>query len=460
MPLPEQMNELKYNSVVLNEVLPDFFGATWVFRQNIAARFDGNIWEVFNLRFLPENLLFTDRKSGVIWLSSKNDVYGLDLSERPINPDPDWHLEAGKPLTSGCIDQFGILWMGTDALGIVKFSPRTGAFRNYLSGYSIAGQPVFNGQHHVLLTDMRRLDVGARILDLRNGKAIKLLETEKDNLPRTNVPATENGYFWWISTDNESKKSVLIRYNPEDQRKEIIRFPQNADVSNAHLKYLDPRQIWIFSSKQIMQYDLATRKFSFYKIPGDPLAEIFAVEHTPDGTWWIGTRDGLINAKQTSDGNFHFSKITAVKGNRNSLQDNTIKSLLSDPANANILWIGTNGAGMSRLEISTMKFTHFNTSLGTLPDNVVYGILADDEKPWNLWISTNRGLTRFSPETGFSQFFNKSDGLQDNEFNTLASYKASSGEMFFGGVNGLTVFNPKELMKERKKDDQPLTLIR
>jgi signal transduction histidine kinase/DNA-binding response OmpR family regulator/ligand-binding sensor domain-containing protein len=443
--LPEAMKGLQYNSGGLNEVLPDFFGATWVFRQNIAARFDGNIWEVFNLRFLPEKLLFADRKSGVIWLASKNDVYGLDLSKIPINPDPDWHLEVGKPVNSGWIDQFGILWMGTDALGIVKFSPRTGVFKNYLSGYSIAGQPVFNGQHHLLLTDVRRRDEGPRVLDLRNGKTINLLETEKDNLPRTNVPATENGYFWWISTDNESRKSVLIRYHPEDQSKEIIRIPQTGDLSYAHLKYLDKGQIWIFSNKQIMQYDLAKRKFSIYNNPGDPLAEIFAVEHTPDGTWWIGTRDGLINAKQTPDGNFYFSKITAVKGNRNSLRDNNIKSLLSDPADANILWIGTNGAGMSRLDVSTMQFTHFNTSLGNLPDNVVYGILADDEKPRNLWISTNRGLTRYSPETGFSQFFNKSDGLQDNEFNTLASFKASSGEMFFGGVNGLTVFNPKDI---------------
>jgi hypothetical protein len=35
--------------------------------------------------------------------------------------------------------------------------------------------------------------------------------------------------------------------------------------------------------------------------------------------------------------------------------------------------------------------------------------------------------------------------LQDNEFNTYASFRSDSGLLLFGGVNGLTVFNPREL---------------
>jgi ligand-binding sensor domain-containing protein len=65
-------------------------------------------------------------------------------------------------------------------------------------------------------------------------------------------------------------------------------------------------------------------------------------------------------------------------------------------------------------------FLWFGTKNG-LPDDVVYGILADDKTPRKLWISTNRGLARFSPETGQFQYYFKTDGLQDNEFNTYAA---------------------------------------
>ncbi len=37
------------------------------------------------------------------------------------------------------------------------------------------------------------------------------------------------------------------------------------------------------------------------------------------------------------------------------------------------------------------------------------------------------------------------DRLQGNEFNSNAYFKASDGEIFFGGVNGLTRFYPSKI---------------
>ncbi|MBK8705747.1 MAG: response regulator [Saprospiraceae bacterium] len=139
---------------------------------------------------------------------------------------------------------------------------------------------------------------------------------------------------------------------------------------------------------------------------------------------------------------------------------NVVKSLLPDPANPNLLWIGTSDNGMSCLDIQQNSFTHYNTENG-LPDNTVYAILpepvAGKGKNRALWLSTNRGLTRFSPEDGNFQYFFKSDGLQENEFNTYAHGVSPQGELMFGGVNGLTVFNPADITVSARLPSMKIT---
>ncbi len=36
--------------------------------------------------------------------------------------------------------------------------------------------------------------------------------------------------------------------------------------------------------------------------------------------------------------------------------------------------------------------------------------------------------------------YNKSDGLQSNQFNFRSSIKTSNGKMYFGGINGFNAF--------------------
>jgi signal transduction histidine kinase len=63
-----------------------------------------------------------------------------------------------------------------------------------------------------------------------------------------------------------------------------------------------------------------------------------------------------------------------------------------------------------------------------------------------LWLSTNFGLTRFDPEAETFRNYTASDGLQSNEFNMYAYAKAFNETMYFGGVNGLTVFKPSDVI--------------
>ncbi len=57
-----------------------------------------------------------------------------------------------------------------------------------------------------------------------------------------------------------------------------------------------------------------------------------------------------------------------------------------------------------------------------MPNDVVYGILEEDQH--HLWLSTNLGLSRFNTQDESFRNYDISHGLQDNEFNVGAYFKA------------------------------------
>ena len=58
-------------------------------------------------------------------------------------------------------------------------------------------------------------------------------------------------------------------------------------------------------------------------------------------------------------------------------------------------------------------------------------------------MSTNKGLSRFDPADGTFWNFDYNDGLQGDEFNQNAfARNPLTGELYFGGSNGITLFHP------------------
>ena len=183
-----------------------------------------------------------------------------------------------------------------------------------------------------------------------------------------------------------------------------------------------------------------------------PKAITTAMFEDAQGAFWIGTQDGF--AKVVVSGSIGSApQITWFynsSSSRNSLNYNHVSTFMNDPAEPDkYLWIGTKGGGLNRLDKTTGNFFHLTVNEG-LPDNVVYGILPDSAG--NIWGSTNKGIFCLSfntaNEIGKPVFrnFTKAYGLQDDEFNTGAYAKLPNGNLAFGGVNGLNIFNPKEIL--------------
>ncbi|MBK8965965.1 MAG: response regulator [Lewinellaceae bacterium] len=194
------------------------------------------------------------------------------------------------------------------------------------------------------------------------------------------------------------------------------------------------------------QFNPETEKSKFFpfeqvqKTPGLATYSHFVYPGV-DNTLWIFGFEGLIWAS-AKPGGFKFSYLKNNPDEPQSLSNNSVLCVLDDPLDPRrFLWVGTKG-GLNRLDKKTGHFKHFKTAQG-LPDDVVYGILPDNNG--HIWLSTNKGLCRFHVREETTKNFTVADGLQNNEFNQSSYLKTRSGTLIFGGVNGLTVFNPDSL---------------
>ncbi|MGL5245349.1 MAG: ligand-binding sensor domain-containing protein, partial [Sarcina sp.] len=249
-------------------------------------------------------------------------------------------------------------------------------------------------------------------------------------------------------------------------------------------------EIWIATNNGLNKFDKKTKQFQSYKkdefdnIISNNIRTLFIDD---EGVLWIGTNEGLctfdrinnfkdyreifnknnIKKKSFTDifqdsegimwfvlndngGLIKYNKNTGeMKNYKNevnndkSLSFNTGESI--DEDSKGNLWIGTKH-GLNKFNKEKEEFTVYTDENG-LPNNNIYGVLID--KNDNIWISTNYGISKFDVDK--NKFINYSviDGIASNEHNGYAYYKNKEGDMFFGGINGVSKFNSDDLTEEK-----------
>jgi serine phosphatase RsbU (regulator of sigma subunit)/streptogramin lyase len=157
-----------------------------------------------------------------------------------------------------------------------------------------------------------------------------------------------------------------------------------------------------------------------------------------EGALWVGTLGGGLDRLNRQTGEFtHFRH---NESDPNSISDDIILCLAED--RSGVVWAGTTG-GLNRLDRRTGTFRVYREKDG-LANDMVFGILEDERG--NLWMSTNKGVSRLDPSRSSFRTYTYADGLQGDEFNQGASARnPRTGEIFFGGANGFTVFRPGDV---------------
>lgn len=109
-----------------------------------------------------------------------------------------------------------------------------------------------------------------------------------------------------------------------------------------------------------------------------------------------------------------------------------------------IFWIATFGNGLLRWDRTTNVVQQFTITDG-LSHNIIYAVYEDDFG--FLWIPGNNGLMRFNKQNKVISNFLPKDGIPHKEFNYTSHFEDDDGQLFFGGLGGITSFYPKDFLQ-------------
>ncbi|MEM6700764.1 MAG: histidine kinase dimerization/phospho-acceptor domain-containing protein, partial [Bacteroidota bacterium] len=112
-------------------------------------------------------------------------------------------------------------------------------------------------------------------------------------------------------------------------------------------------------------------------------------------------------------------------------------------------WIATGGSGLLRWNMEKTELQQFTRAHG-LGNNFIYAIYEDGYN--NLWMSSDQGIIRFNKTSHQSTTYLERDGITDNEFNRISHFQGADGRIYFGGLNGVTTFLPKDFFDLYSKD--------
>ncbi len=398
----------------------------------------------------------TEDSKGRLWLGTFSNVFILDLKSNSFIPMLDLLNNNGGAI---CIkqDKSGTIWIGTNGYGIYTYNPNIVHFNSFTKKSGIKWS---NPSIRSIFQDSKgRLWIGTYgglYVMNREKDSYRMINVRMSN-PVKSIMQDREGKIWLtsdlgIACINPNK--ILFMWDRNNKlnltNKNFVKYFSHIPGDSLSLSssfvtgiFQDKNNtIWAVTPGSLEKLNTKTfrwRHYYFNKNPGpqnDPSPT--SIIQTSDGTIWFTSRSGLWRFNTVSKS---FVNYTAGYG-ENKLSSNVTISLCKDSFNYDsILWIGTEGGGLDRLNINTGAITSFTESDG-LPDNVIYGILTDSKG--NLWLSSNKGLTEFNPLTKSITNYKAVDGLQGNEYNTGAYYKSPQGELFFGGINGFDSFLPDE----------------
>jgi signal transduction histidine kinase/DNA-binding response OmpR family regulator/ligand-binding sensor domain-containing protein len=438
-------NAKLYNNGFLNK------DGTVVINSNLFLDDGKSIVPLFDTKRMPEgNIIF--RPNSALWELHHRELHFYDITRWEKGRAVDWNEKLPVDTTSRIcylfiIDRSGILWSGSVGYGLRKYNTGNAIFTTLVKGKSVR-LIIPTVSNELFWVDYgykwRHIIKDTQVIDAF--KEIPAVE-QIDNI----LISSKNDY--WIKSD----RTGYYAYNPATAS--LAAYPQiNANQPFGKKQpFLEDSKgnIWLPGQDGMISiYNKAVKKLDSINIKkGSDKILCTALFEDKAGVFWIGAENGFAKIV-LSNSNISSAQIQWFynnSNNRNSLGYNFVSCFLEDPFEPEkYLWLATKGGGLNRLDKITGDFFHLTAKDG-LPDEVVYGILTDDAG--NIWGSTNKGIFCMTmgkgnntPSYSFRNF-TKSAGLQDDEFNTGAFAKLPDGNLAFGGINGVNVFNPAEILK-------------
>jgi ligand-binding sensor domain-containing protein/signal transduction histidine kinase len=419
--------------------------------KNGEYKFSRYIHNSKNINSLSGNAVFTvlEDSQGRLWIGTENE--GLNLYNRENNKFVHYKTDVfdNKSISHNSIwslyeDKTGNIWIGTFAGGI-NMIPRYGGYFNHYKLIPGKKGSLSNNAVTSFFEDSKNnfwvgTDGGGLNLFNREKGTFIHYDTHNSNIASDailSIYEDSKGNLWigtWGGGLNlfDRKNGKFIQYTKESHQ---------LSENNIFSILEDKNEVlWVgVHWGGISYFDRNLNRFINYTPRNSALIDdrVRVIIEDKYGYLWVGSDLGIsvFDPKMKT-----FATYCHDEDKEKSISKGRVMSIIE--TDDSTLWIGTTG-GLNKFNRKLQNFTSYQVKDG-LPNDAIKGIIEDENGC--LWLSTNRGLSRLNPKTGIFKNYDVSDGLQANEFYQCSYYKSNEGELFFGGVNGFSLFNPKDII--------------
>ena len=357
--------------------------------------------------------------------------------------------ESLKGIKSIYIDKSGIAWMIAFD-GLIRVSLQESKFKHLLSQNLVSTQKLKIAHNSTIST--RQIikhknqfhiasDPGLFIVD--DDESYKNPRPEADALSILALDSNRIAYGY--------RNAVLIYENNELIHHHF--YPMGAYWSLYQDKH---DKLWIGSERYIaLMPDLKTLPKVFENHQAFPAflnSGFYQFFEKSDNEIWLASTKGIfvLDIKQNKITN-HFS--SKGKGKKYIPKD-IIHHIYRDKEG--IFWLSTT-EGLVRWNHQTGESQIINAQTG-LPNDVIYACYEDDYE--HLWMSSNYGIIQLNKKTLQTNHYLPKDGLTHHEFNRISHLQDQDGTIYFGGINGVTYFHPKNFYEKQSQNIIPLEIVR
>jgi ligand-binding sensor domain-containing protein len=441
-------------------------------------------------------------QSGNFWIATRNGLNHYDTTSQKITRyyyDPnDLHSINSNRVRVIYEDRNNRIWFGTEESGLAYFNEEDSSFTRFSHELNMDQSLSNNSVYSIYEDRSGNLWIGTYKGVNKINKYSNDFGLMQQTASSGDGTGLNNNFIWSFGEDGQNNlyigtsNGVNIRKASDGTFDYLTHDPNNPETlagNEVRSVLFTPglNSMWFgLYGTGVDKYDLITKQFTHYlPVPDkNSLSDAFVNDLIQDhnGDIWIATGRGLDRLNPETE---VFTKYLHNPDDNHSLSNSVIISLYQDRNNnlwvgtdrglnrfhfaekrferflhkiANDLdsytffsiyedrkgriWAGTSGGGLIRLLPETGEYKAYTTKDG-LPNNIVYTIQEDEDG--NLWFTGNWGLVKFYVDSEKFVTYDVKDGLQSYEFNLGAGYKDHSGTMYFGGMNGLNIFNPKDI---------------
>ncbi len=358
-------------------------------------------------------------------------------------------------------DPSGLLWVGTDGTGVFKFDLKQKKFSNI--GYQGKLNALLKSTHvlSVYVDPFNKLWLGTKGGGIQYSANWKTFTDININVKDPNNPSDlpyvsrsflQEGNYLWVCTNkglirilNQGQKPGAYEvFEPKEENSSFVSGRKATQIVKD-----SSGRIWIGTQESGLSY------ISGFDKKNQPVFKNYLPAYGVKGALqnervscllvdskkrlWVGTYKGLHLYQPSTD---QFRVFMQTDTFKQSISNNTILCLAEDKFGN--IWAGTQ-YGLNKISGfagNDLNVTSYTTKEG-LPSDYIHAIIPD--KQGNIWASTNKGIIRFNQTNNSFAVFDKRDGVQSVVFSENASCKDANGQLYFGGLEGLTYFNPDSI---------------